>query len=146
MRTIVFGCLTATAALAIALAACKREEPAQNPQGYQQVQPGYAQPAQTGYYQQPQPTAQPQPYPQATVAPQPYPQTAPASVPAAAGTMNPNPTGFACTADGPVCGTHHCNTAAGKCSFPCLSAADCLAGMQCAGQFCIPMLGAPAAK
>lgn len=144
MRTIVIGCLTATAALALALAlaACKREEPAQNPQGYQQVQP-----AQTGYYQQqPQPAAQPQAYPQATVAPQTYPQAAPTVAPAAAGTMNPNPTGFACTADGPICGTHHCNTAAGKCAFPCLSAADCLAGMQCAGQFCIPVLGAPAAR
>jgi hypothetical protein len=146
MRTIVIGCLTASAVLAVALAACKREEPAQNPQGYQQVQPGYAQPGQTaqpGYYQQ-QPTAQPQTYPTAA-APQQYPQTAPAPTPAAAGTMNPNPTGLACTSDA-QCLTHRCNTAVGKCSFPCLSAADCNPGMQCAAQFCVPVVGAAPAR
>src|SRR3954469_6480845 len=149
MRSILTGSVTAAVVL-IAFAACKKEEPpAQNPQGWQQgqqgygQQPGYGQPPQQGYGQpQPQPGyGQPQPqqgYPQ-----QPPPaQTAPAPAPtpaAGAAGMNPSPQGFPCQAD-IACGTHKCNVAAGKCSFPCQTATDCLAGMQCVAPICVPMI------
>jgi len=143
MRPILLG-TTAAVALALAcLCACKKEEtPPQNPQGYQQGygQPAYGQPGygQPGYGQpaagQPQP-AQPQAYPQPTAQPTaaPPPATAPATG------MNPNPSGFPCQTDA-QCGTHKCNTQAQKCSFPCQSAADCLAGMQCMTPICVPTL------
>jgi hypothetical protein len=144
MRPILTGSVIVTA-FVLALGACKKDEPpAQNPSGFQQGQPGYGQP---GYgqpgYGQPQPgypQQQPQPgypQPQPTVAPQP---TA-APPPAAATGMNPNPQGFPCTSDA-QCATHRCNVAAGKCSWPCASAADCAAGMQCLVPICVPTVGA----
>lgn len=146
-----------------ALGSCKKEDPPpQAPQGgWQQQPPGYGQqPGQPGYGQQPAPYGQqpapgygpqpapgygqqPAPYgqqPAPGYAPQPAAPAAPASpatpAPGAAG-MNPSPQGFPCTAD-LTCGTHKCNTAAGKCSFPCQSAADCAAGMQCVAPICVP--------
>jgi hypothetical protein len=57
--------------------------------------------------------------------------------------MNPNPTGLACTSDA-QCVTHKCNTQLGKCSFPCQSPADCLAGYQCLTPICVPSMPAAA--
>jgi hypothetical protein len=151
MRPILTGSVIVTA-FVLALTACKKDDPpAQNPSGFQQGQPGYAQP----YPQQQQPYGQPQgypqqqpppgyPQPQPTVAPQPT--TAPPPATAAAG-MNPNPQGFPCTSDA-QCATHRCNVAAGKCSWPCAGPADCAAGMQCLVPICVPVVGAapPPAK
>lgn len=146
MRRTSLAFLAASFALGALVACAKEEPPPQNPQaGWQQPgyqQPGYGQPGYTdpGYgYQQPgydqtQPGyQQPQPgYQQ----PQPgYGQPAP---PAPAATMNPNPQGWPCQND-MMCGLNKCNPTAGKCSFPCQSAADCSAGAQCsAGGQCIP--------
>jgi hypothetical protein len=146
MRSILTGSVTAAAVLLIAFAACKKEDPpAQNPQGWQQGQPGYGQPgygqpAQPGYGQPQQPGYPAQPQPTYPAAAPPAPAPAPAATPAA-GTagMNPSPQGFPCQADA-ACGTHKCNTGAGKCSFPCQTAADCLGGMQCIAPICVPML------
>lgn len=147
--------LAAPFALGVLIAACaKEEQPPQTPQagwqqpgygqpgyvdpnygyqqpGYGQPQPGYGQPGYVdpnyGGYQQPgygqtQPT---------------YPQPAP-TTPAPAATMNPNPQGWACQND-MMCGFNKCNTTLGKCSYPCLSAADCAAGSTCtAGGQCVP--------
>ncbi len=144
MRSIVTGCLTAVVALVVAAASCKREEPAQNPQGYQQTQqPVYTQ-QQQQYPQGQQPTTvqtYPQQQPQQVPA-QTYPQAQPTAAPATTATgMNPNPTGTPCTSDA-QCLTHRCNTALQKCSFPCVSAADCAAGMQCVSPICVPIVGA----
>ncbi len=153
MRPILTGSVIVTATV-LALAACKKDDqPAQNPGGFQQGQPGYGQPQygqqpgygqpQPGYPQQQQPPPG-YPQPQPTVAtPQPQPTGAP---PATATGMNPNPQGFPCTSDA-QCGTHHCNVAAGKCSFPCQGPGDCLSGMQCLTPICVPSMGAaPPAK
>jgi hypothetical protein len=63
--------------------------------------------------------------------------------------MNPSPQGLACTTDA-QCLTHKCNTQLGKCSYPCQTAADCLAGFQCMTPICVPsaasLPAAPAAK
>jgi hypothetical protein len=149
MRPILTGSVIATAFVLAALGACKKDEPPpQNPSGWQGQagygQPGYAQPGQPGYGQPAQPGYPPpaQPgYPPPTT--QPPPTTAPP--PAAAGTgMNPNPQGLPCTQDS-QCLTHKCNTAAGKCSWPCVGPADCAPGMQCLAPICVPTVGtAPA--
>ena len=148
MRPILTGSLIATAVALAALGACKKDEPpAQNPQGFQQGQPGYGQPGygQPGYGQPPaQGYPQQQPYPpqtgpQPTVA-QPMPTTAPPAAAPATG-MNPSPQGVPCTQDA-QCLTHKCNVAAGKCSWPCQGPADCAAGMQCLAPICVPMMGA----
>jgi hypothetical protein len=148
MRPILTGSVTAAAVCLLAFAGCKKEDPPpQNPQGWQQGQPGYGQQPPPGYGQQPAPGyGQPQPQPTAYPPPQ---ATAPAPAPTpAAGTagMNPSPQGFPCQAD-VACGTHKCNVQAGKCSFPCQTAADCLPGMQCVAPICVPTLpGAAPAK
>jgi hypothetical protein len=152
MRPILTGSVIVTA-FVLALTACKKDDqPAQNPGGFQQGQPGYAQPypqqpygqPPAGYPQQQQPPPPGYPAPQPTVAaPQPQPTAAPP--PATAAGMNPNPQGFPCTSDA-QCATHRCNTAAGKCSWPCQGPADCAAGMQCLVPICVPMVGAPPAQ
>lgn len=156
--------LPTTAFVALSLiavaSACKKEDtsqPAQQPgwgaapQGYGQPQPAYGQQMPPGYgqqpaygpqpgYAQPYPTAQPQPgYAQpAPTGYAPVPTAAPvATAPAAGAGMNPSPQGIPCSTDA-QCGTHKCNTALGKCSFPCVSAADCASGAQCAAMFCVP--------
>jgi hypothetical protein len=145
------GSVIATAVVLSALGACKKDDPpAQNPQGFQQGQPGYGQPGygqpgygqpQPGYPQQPQ-TGYPQ-QPQTGYPQQPPPQPT-ATAPATATGMNPNPQGLACTSDA-QCLTHRCNTTAGKCSWPCQGPGDCAAGMQCLAPICVPMVGtAPA--
>jgi hypothetical protein len=158
MRPVLTGSAIAAIVVVVAVDACKKDEPPpQNPQGWQQTQPGYApqpgyaQPGQPGY-PQPQPgyTQQPgYPPPQSTYpAPQPgYPQPQPtypppqptAAPPAPTGAtgMNPNPQGVPCTSDA-QCLTHRCNVAAGKCSWPCQGPGDCAAGMQCIAPICVP--------
>jgi len=143
MRPILTGSVIVTA-FALALGACKKDEPPpQNPGGFQQGQPGYGQPyGQQPGYGQPQPGYPP---PTATGYPPPQPTAPPATTappPAAAATgMNPNPQGFPCTSDA-QCATHRCNVAAGKCSWPCQTAGDCAAGMQCLVPICVPTVGA----
>jgi hypothetical protein len=145
MRPILTGSVIVTA-FVLALGACKKDEPPpQNPGGFQQGQPGYGQPGygqpgygqpQTGYPQQQPPPGYPPGQP--TTAPPPATTAPPAAT--AAG-MNPNPQGFPCTSDA-QCATHRCNVAAGKCSWPCQTAADCAAGMQCLVPICVPTVGA----
>jgi len=108
------------AALAIAGAfmasACGGDDPP--PQDPSQVQPG-------GYNPQPQPT---------------YTQPAP-TYPAPAGTAPAaaaNPLALPCQADGGLCGTHKCNLATQKCSFPCAGPQDCMQGMGCMAGICLP--------
>ena len=145
MRPILTGSVIATAFVLAALGACKKDDPPpQNPSGWQQgqpqpgygqPQPGYGQPPPAGYpQQQPGYPPQQQPQPQPTAAP-------PPATGAPAAGMNPNPQGVPCTADA-QCLTHKCNTAAGKCSWPCQGPADCAAGMQCLAPICVPMVGA----
>ncbi|WP_236644342.1 hypothetical protein [Sorangium cellulosum] len=119
--------------------------------GYQQPgqyqQPGYQQPGQyqqlryqqPGQYQQPgyqQPGQYQQPgYQQPGQYQQPG-TTAPAT------TAQPSPLALPCTSD-MVCGTHKCNTAVGKCAFPCAANTDCAAGFSCMGAgsataICVP--------
>jgi hypothetical protein len=162
MRPVLTGSAITAFVVVVVFGACKKEEPPpQNPQGWQQGQPGYGQPGTTqpgpapggytapqpGYtqpqpgYTQPQPGyTQPQPgYPQ----PQPgYTQPAPTVAtppPATTGTagMNPTPQGVPCSSDA-QCLTHRCNVGAGKCSWPCQGPADCAAGMQCIAPICVP--------
>ena len=108
---------------------------AQQPQQQPYAQPGYQQP-------QPQPTAYPQqqPYPQPGY-PQPAPTAtampAPAPTATAGAGMNPNPMGPACQSDA-QCMIFRCNTAVGRCSAPCMSVADCAAGLNCMAGACLP--------
>jgi hypothetical protein len=127
------------AGLVVALVpACSRGRDADDPseynnqqQPYGQQQPGYGQPqGQPGYGQ---PQGQPG-YGQ----PQPAPQQ-PAPAPAGA---QPSPLALPCQSDA-TCGTHKCNTAVGKCAFPCAANTDCAAGFSCMGAggptaLCIP--------
>jgi hypothetical protein len=134
MRPILTGSAVTAAFLLVSLAACKKEDPPpQNPQGWQQGQPGYQ--------QQPAPYGQPQPgQPAPTMAPAPGPAPAPTpGAPPAAGTagMNPNPQGVPCTSDA-QCLTHKCNVTAQKCSWPCQGPGDCAPGMQCLAPICVP--------
>jgi hypothetical protein len=165
MRSLMTASVMATAFVLATLGACKKEEPPpQNPQGWQQQQqPGYGQPGygqqpgypqqqpgygqqQPGYGQQPGYPQQQPGYPQQQPG---YPQQQPtpgygtppaqptATPPAGTAGMNPSPQGFPCTSDA-QCATHKCNTAAGKCSWPCQGPADCAAGMQCLTPICVP--------
>jgi hypothetical protein len=165
MRCLLPASLMSTAFVLATVGACKKEEPPpQNPQAWQQGQPGYGQPGygqqpsypqqqqgypqqQPGYGQQPGYPQQQPAYPQQQ---QPgYPQQQPTSAPTAGGTagMNPTPQGLPCTSDA-QCVTHKCNTAAGKCSWPCQGPGDCAAGMQCLTPICVPMApsGTPGAS
>ena len=162
MRSLLTSGVMATAFVLATVGACKKEEPPpQNPQGWQQGQPGYGQqPGQPGYGQQPGYPQQQQPgygqqpgYPQQQPGYPPqqqpgYPQQQPGygqpapqptGMPPAGGTagMNPAPQGVPCTSDA-QCVTHKCNVAAGKCSWPCQGPADCAAGMQCLTPICVP--------
>ena len=105
---------------------CKKEDespPAQSPSPYPQ-----------------QPYGQPAPAPAPAPAPgQPAPAPAPApGQPAPAGTLSqPSPLALPCTADA-NCLTHRCNTAVGKCAWPCQTDGDCNPGNRCMGGACVP--------
>jgi hypothetical protein len=98
---------------------CKKDE-----------QPAPQQPINTAY---PPPTAQPTQPTQPAPAP-----TVPAPAPTTAATLStPSPMALPCTADA-NCLTHRCNTAAGKCAWPCQADTDCNPGNRCMGGACIP--------
>jgi hypothetical protein len=117
--------------------------------GYPGYSPGNAPPG----YPPPQAQTAPAPYPAAAPAPAPaptyqqYPPAAPpmaqpppvpAPAPAASGQMAvPSAIAFQCQNDVP-CGLHHCNLQYGRCAFPCVSAADCLAPNVCLAGVCLP--------
>ncbi len=42
----------------------------------------------------------------------------------------PGPLAFPCVNDS-TCGTHRCNTAYGKCAYPCQTELDCITGTRC---------------
>lgn len=122
----------AAAATMLSVVACKRDQPAQQPQ---QAQP-YGQ----------QPYGQQQPYQQQPYQQQPYQQQPP---PAA--TVQPSPMAPPCQQPEGTCGFARCNMAAGRCAFPCGSNADCIAGSSCVGAgtpmaMCGPALGMPGAQ
>ncbi len=116
--------------------------PQQQQQAYPQQQQQFPQQQQQQFPQQQQ---QPQQFPQQQAQPQPqqqsFPQPAPTPVaPASGGTMaTPGPLALPCSNDG-ACGLGRCNTAAGKCAFPCLGPADCNATSSCNTMtgFCLP--------
>lgn len=71
-------------------------------------------------------------------------QPAPPYTPAPAAAPAPfaaSPLALPCQSDGGICGTHKCNLATQKCSFPCAGIQDCMAGMNCMAGVCLP--GAP---
>jgi hypothetical protein len=49
---------------------------------------------------------------------------------------------FPCQADA-TCLTHRCNTAHGRCAWPCQTNDDCQPGNQCVAPACVPSVGAP---
>jgi hypothetical protein len=111
------------------------------PPGYPNPPPGcipYGQP--TG-----QPTAYTPPPGPATAPPPPGPGTAPPPAPTTTATGMSTAGTIACTDDGPVCGTAHCNKAIGKCATPCGSTQfDCVSGNYCTvmplvGPICQPV-------
>ena len=87
--------------------------------------------------------------PNATMAP--TATAAPVATPVApaAGTIQPGPFAPACTILEGTCGYARCNMQVGKCSWPCGSNNDCVAGSTCIGAgtalgTCGPSFGAPA--
>ena len=56
---------------------------------------------------------------------------------------SPAPMALPCTADA-NCLTHRCNTAVGKCAWPCVTNNDCNPGNNCMAGACVP--AAPAAQ
>jgi hypothetical protein len=102
-------------------------------------------PPQTAPYQAypPAPAATPAPAP-APTAPAPTtpaaPTAAPTPAPAPAGELSPpSPMALPCTADA-NCLTHRCNTAAGKCAWPCQADRDCNPGNRCMAGACVPQV------
>ncbi len=61
--------------------------------------------------------------------PQPQAVTAPGAA-APSGMATPGPLALACQND-QACGLAHCNTAYGKCAFPCAGPVDCIQGASC---------------
>ncbi len=112
--------LLACATFAAAAVGCRKEEP--------QAPTSSFVPAAT--------TTTAAPVPAATVAP-------------AAGAIQPGPFAPACTILEGTCGYARCNMQVGKCSWPCGSNNDCVAGSTCIGAgtalgTCGPSFGAPA--
>jgi hypothetical protein len=112
------------------ISACKSEEqPPPQQGGYPQQYPQQQYTA--------QPTAAPAPAAPAPGAATPAP-AAPAAAPTTAGQLSqPSPMAFPCTTDA-QCITHRCNTAFGKCAWPCQSDTDCNPGNRCQAPACIP--------
>ncbi|MEB2313489.1 MAG: hypothetical protein OZ921_14400 [Sorangiineae bacterium] len=121
---------------ALVLGACKKsqdQEPPPQPYGQQPYgQPGYGQPGygQPGYgqpgYGQPGYGQQPTPAPTSTMS-------------------QPAPVAIACQSDA-TCFGHRCDTAVGKCVWPCQTNNDCQPGYQCMSPQCLPAMGAPPAQ
>jgi len=130
---------------ALVVSGCKKKDDAVPPAqgGYgQQPQGAYGQPGygQAGYGQ-PAPQGYGQPAPQGYGQPPPQQGYGQAPAPTATGTMStPSPQAFPCQADA-TCLSHRCNTAVGRCAWPCQSNADCNTGFQCMAPACVPSLG-----
>jgi hypothetical protein len=111
---------------------CKKEEDSPPPQAPSPYPPAT--------YPQPAPAPAPAPAP-TVAAPVPAPTAAPAPTPgqpaATGGLSTPSPMALPCTADA-NCLTHRCNTAAGKCAWPCQTNNDCNPGNHCLGGACVP--------
>jgi hypothetical protein len=137
LGTLSFGSLL-TAALATGCGGSEPEPQAPPQASYQQ----YPQQQQQYPQQQQQYPQQQQQYPQ-----QQYPQQQqqyPATAPSA--TMSkPADYAFPCQSDA-QCVAHRCNVAAGKCAWPCQTAADCQPGFQCLSPQCVPAIGTPPAQ
>jgi hypothetical protein len=120
--------------LTVAFWGCKSEEqPPPQTAPYQAYPPA---PAAT-------PAAPPTAAPPAAPAPAP---AAPAPAAPATGLSQPSPMALACSADA-NCLTHRCNTAVGKCAWPCVTNNDCNPGNNCMAGACVPaMPAAPAAQ
>lgn len=115
----------ATSFLTVACGGDEAQDPSDVQPG-QYGQPG--QPGQPGQYGQPQPGyGQPQPG---------YTTPAPAQTAPAAGAASP--LALPCQSDGGICGTHKCNLATQKCSFPCAAPTDCMGGFTCMAGVCLP--------
>ncbi len=76
------------------------------------------------------------------------PTVAPVATAAPVGTVQPGPFAPACTILEGTCGYARCNMQVGKCSWPCGSNNDCVAGSTCIGAgtalgTCGPSFGAP---
>ncbi len=131
--------VTVTGILSIAAGCGKKDDApaAVAPTG----QPGYPPPGTPGYPPAPgAPTAGYPPAPGAPTAGYPPAPAPTAPPPAAGGAMSvPGPLAAPCAADGPSCGTHHCNVQYQKCAFPCANAeTDCLAPNGCVLGLCVP--------
>jgi hypothetical protein len=117
--------LTAAAlVIGLVVAACKKADDEQPPQ-----------------YGQPPPYGQPAPGQQTPGQPMPQPQPTVAQ-PAPAGTLSqPGPAAPPCQTDA-NCFTARCNTAFGKCVFPCQNDNDCVAPNKCVmgTGLCVPAL------
>jgi hypothetical protein len=50
----------------------------------------------------------------------------------------PGPLAMPCSDDS-ACGTHRCNVAYAKCTFPCQSQGDCAVGTACTMGLCVPV-------
>jgi hypothetical protein len=115
----------------LVVAACNKNgeeaDPEQGGYGQPSSQPTYAQPTSTEptYTQPTYGQASPQPQPAATATP-----------------SQPNAMAFPCQADA-TCVTHRCNTAVGRCAWPCQTNDDCQPGNQCIAPVCLPAGVAP---
>lgn len=117
--------------VAAALSGCKSEEqPPPQPPPYQAYPPAPGAPGAPA----PAPTAA-APAPTAA-APAPAP-AAPAPAAPATGLSQPSPLALACTTDA-NCLLHRCNTAVGKCAWPCQTNNDCNPGNNCMAGACLP--------
>jgi hypothetical protein len=138
MRVLLVAMFLTTAGTVLS---CKSEDqPPPQQAGYPPQQP-YAQQPQQPYGAQPAatapPAAPPPAAPVATAAPAPTVAPAPGTAPAAGQMSQPSPMAAPCTSDA-QCLTHRCNTAFGKCAWPCMTNADCTPGNHCQAQVCLP--------
>jgi hypothetical protein len=131
-----------TALLALGVAACggASSNGATTDPSQAQGQNGYGQPS-TGTYGQSTPQtgySQTGSYPQSGASNQQsgYGQTAQPTT-ATTATTAASPLAVACQSDA-TCLTHRCNLQTGRCSVPCASNADCIAGNGCVVGLCIP--------
>jgi hypothetical protein len=127
--------MVALAAVVVLVAACKREQPAENPQPFTPTDGSQPYGQQSPYGQQPQPT---------------YGQPAPTMTATAPPPQQPvNPLSPPCQQPEGTCGWAKCNMAVGRCFMPCSTNADCVAGAQCLGlpgtplMTCMPAMGFP---
>jgi hypothetical protein len=120
MRKALLAMVVTVVVPTLAITACKKKQEEPPPQQPYYGQPTYG-PQPTGYG--PQPTA-----------------TAPANT---GGMSTPAPMAFPCQTDA-QCLTHRCNTAVGKCAWPCQTNNDCAPGNQCVPPACIPAMGGAA--